>query len=181
MRKHVASLLLVHHHCVTGRYNYPHARAVLGHASYSQDLEDFALYEQFFYNTLKGKFVEIGAHDGRTLSNSFVFEKALNWSGVLIEANPVTCRGLFHNNERPLSTKLCTGISKNYSFLTFEDGRYSATFHTVSPETKRFGNHHRRYQGSKSVLSSYVPASLAFQFRSTQTNERLTKLVPYEL
>lgn len=35
-----------------------------------------------------GFFVDIGAHDGREFSNSYFFERYLNWSGIAIEANP---------------------------------------------------------------------------------------------
>ncbi len=35
-----------------------------------------------------GFFVEIGANDGYTLSNSIYLESCFNWQGILIEANP---------------------------------------------------------------------------------------------
>ena len=35
-----------------------------------------------------GTYVEIGALDGETFSNSYYFEHCLGWSGVLVEANP---------------------------------------------------------------------------------------------
>ena len=35
-----------------------------------------------------GFFVDVGAHDGRTFSNSMFMEEELGWSGICIEANP---------------------------------------------------------------------------------------------
>jgi len=35
-----------------------------------------------------GTFVEIGAHDGTSLSNTLMLERCLGWRGVLIEGNP---------------------------------------------------------------------------------------------
>jgi len=41
-----------------------------------------------------GTFVEIGAWDGVSLSNTFVLEHCYNWTGALIEANPQNFREL---------------------------------------------------------------------------------------
>ena len=38
-----------------------------------------------YLNFSNGFFIEIGAHDGITQSNTFYFEKNKNWRGVLIE------------------------------------------------------------------------------------------------
>ena len=38
--------------------------------------------------SLGGRFVELGALDGVTISNTYALEKCLNWTGLLIEANP---------------------------------------------------------------------------------------------
>ena len=38
--------------------------------------------------SLGGRFVELGALDGVTVSNTYALEKCLNWTGLLIEANP---------------------------------------------------------------------------------------------
>ena len=37
-----------------------------------------------------GFFVEIGAYDGETGSNTLFLEKHKSWDGLLIEANPLT-------------------------------------------------------------------------------------------
>ena len=48
--------------------------------------------DEFIVNYFKGKkngvFVDIGAHDGITLSNTYVLEKELGWTGICIEPMP---------------------------------------------------------------------------------------------
>jgi FkbM family methyltransferase len=56
--------------------------------SYSQLQQDlWALYEykEKYKSDLNGYFVEFGATDGRTLSNTFILEKNYNWRGILVE------------------------------------------------------------------------------------------------
>eukprot|EP00039_Didymoeca_costata_P002599 m.61374 g.61374 ORF g.61374 m.61374 type:complete len:525 (+) comp11403_c0_seq4:229-1803(+) len=58
-------------------------------ASHSQAREDLLLLSYYFCKkNIKGTFVEIGAYDGKSFSNSYLYEKVLGWNGVLIEANP---------------------------------------------------------------------------------------------
>lgn len=51
---------------------------------YSQQHEDKILYEKYL-NYRNGFFIEIGAMDGVTFSNSKFFEEDLGWTGILIE------------------------------------------------------------------------------------------------
>jgi FkbM family methyltransferase len=51
---------------------------------YSQQGEDRFLYENFL-NYRDGIFIELGAMNGITFSNSLFFEQELNWKGILIE------------------------------------------------------------------------------------------------
>jgi FkbM family methyltransferase len=59
-------------------------------ASQSQHGEDLILWD-FFERKLQGYFLDIGAHDGVALSNTFFFE-CLGWTGICVEANPATAR-----------------------------------------------------------------------------------------
>jgi len=52
--------------------------------TYSQDKQDIFIYENFFKDKKDGFFIEIGANDGITLSNTLLFEKE-GWNGICIE------------------------------------------------------------------------------------------------
>lgn len=51
----------------------------------SQIGQDKFLNEQIFKNQKNLVFVDIGAHDGITHSNTYFFEKTLNWTGICFE------------------------------------------------------------------------------------------------
>ena len=57
--------------------------------TYSGQIEqDFLLDSAVFQGMRDGVFVDIGAHDGTTLSNTLVFERERGWRGLCIEPNP---------------------------------------------------------------------------------------------
>jgi FkbM family methyltransferase len=55
---------------------------------YSQVDQDRILNELVFCGMRNGVFVDVGAHDGISLSNTLFFERELGWTGVCIEPNP---------------------------------------------------------------------------------------------
>jgi len=65
------------------RHDYDH-QELLDQGFYSQCGQDKWLIENLFAKKTDGVFVDIGAHDGVTLSNSFYLE-SLGWSGVAVE------------------------------------------------------------------------------------------------
>ena len=54
-----------------------------------------------------GFYVESGALDGETFSNSLFFEKYRNWSGVLIEPHPDSFKILRSKNRKAVSINAC--------------------------------------------------------------------------
>lgn len=54
------------------------------HGQYQQD----KYLDKLFSKKNNGTFVDIGAHDGLTFSNSYFFEKERNWKGVCVEPIP---------------------------------------------------------------------------------------------
>eukprot|EP00889_Picochlorum_renovo_P005493 jgi/Picre1/32523/NNA_007869.t1 len=78
--------------CNAGQRNFSEYRRF----SKSQQGEDVFLWN-YFGDMCGGSYIELGAIDGVVLSNSFIFNKALGWSGILVEASPVNAANLMNN------------------------------------------------------------------------------------
>src|SRR5262249_14412066 len=63
----------------------------------SQCAQDIFLDRWLFGGISGGIFVDIGAHDGGTGSNSYFFEKTRHWRGICIEPNPTVYAKLVEN------------------------------------------------------------------------------------
>ena len=55
---------------------------------YSQVGQDRFLLENFFRGKRRGTFLDIGAYDGETLSNTLYFEETMGWTGLCVEPLP---------------------------------------------------------------------------------------------
>ena len=51
----------------------------------SQDKQDEYLEQNIFKGHKKGFFVDVGAHDGKSINNTLYFETTHNWTGINIE------------------------------------------------------------------------------------------------
>lgn len=105
------------------------------HAQFEQDR---FVNENFFKNKRKGVFIDIGAADGISFSNSYFFEKYLNWTGICVE--PV---GHVFNSLKKVRKCVCiegciwnkTGDAE-FLKITFPDGSqngYSGLIDTYDP------------------------------------------------
>lgn len=77
----------------------------------SQAGQDYWIYGEAFNEKRCGYFVDIGAHDGIYLSNTYILESKYNWSGICIEANPVTFKKL-RNNPHTINLNVCLDRSE---------------------------------------------------------------------
>ena len=83
---------------------------------HSQDGQD-KFVANLFDNKKNGFFLDIGAHDGVNLSNSFFLEKNLSWQGICVEPNPVIFLKL-KANRKCVCLNCCAGDKKGtYQFL----------------------------------------------------------------
>jgi FkbM family methyltransferase len=84
----------------------------------SQIGQDKVLDEQIFNGKRNGIFVEVGALDGYGASNTYFFEKERNWSGLLIEPNPIEFSKIT-NHPRNLSVTENCAISQTEGEVNF--------------------------------------------------------------
>ena len=68
-----------------------------GSIAASQAGQDFWIYAEAYNEKKHGFFLDIGAHDGLALNNTYILETRYQWTGICIEANPVTFERLRKN------------------------------------------------------------------------------------
>lgn len=95
------------------------AAAGLSNHEYKSQFGEDRLLVEYFKGKSRGFYVEVGANDGVTLSNTYLFE-GLGWDGLLIEADPLQadkCRSL-----RPRAQVInCAAVAPDSpSVVTFE-------------------------------------------------------------
>lgn len=73
-----------------GERSFPSRKiAYKPHEGYkSQEGQDKWADEHVFHGRTGGVFVDLGCYDGVTYSNTWYFERVLNWTGVCVEPNP---------------------------------------------------------------------------------------------
>lgn len=88
---------------------------------YSEHGQDRWLDEEVFQGQRHGIFVEVGALDGLSFSNTRFFEENRGWSGVLIEANPVAFANMVVGpvESRPKSRKICCALGETWRLAEF--------------------------------------------------------------
>jgi FkbM family methyltransferase len=70
----------------------------------SQALQDLFLDRWVFREAEGGQFIDIGAHDGITYSNTWFFENRRKWQGICVEPNPSVFKRLMAN-------RMCTTVN----------------------------------------------------------------------
>jgi len=87
---------------------------------FSQYKQDEFLDKVLLNKMQNGFFIDIGAHDGISISNSLFFEKNRNWKGICIEPNPSVYDKLI-TNRKSLNLNVCIGDKNdNVSFNQIE-------------------------------------------------------------
>jgi len=91
---------------------------------YSQYGQDRFLHLNVFKGFKNGFFVDVGAHDGKSLNNTLFFEEILGWKGINIEPIPSVYNALTVN--RPRCLNINCAIDKKDGSANF----YQNTGHT---------------------------------------------------
>jgi FkbM family methyltransferase len=86
----------------------------------SQVGQDKILDEQIFKQKQNGVFVEVGALDGFGASNTYFFEKERNWTGLLIEPNPIEFKKMLQIDRKLSKLENCaiSNEERDINFLS---------------------------------------------------------------
>jgi FkbM family methyltransferase len=135
-------------------YCYDYPKPVVGY--FSQKGQDKFLHEQVFKGKQKGFFVEVGAHDGISFSNSYFFEKYLGWTGLCVEPNPELFKKLFQNRSCYCEQCCITNFSGQKPFLKCTGyilEMYSGLLDSMDPRhTERINTEIATYGGDKEII-----------------------------
>ncbi|XP_014261527.1 protein Star-like [Cimex lectularius] len=74
-------------------------------------------------NKTNGFFIEVGALDGETRSNTLYFERYLNWTGLLIEPDPLNFAEMLRKNRRAWLSPCCVSINPYPEIVQFEQNK----------------------------------------------------------
>ena len=80
---------------------------------YFSQVEQDKAVDEILHQKRNGFFIEVGAYDGVSFSNSLFFEKFRNWTGLLIEANPRAHRELLAKDRKAWNTPACISTSSH--------------------------------------------------------------------
>lgn len=108
---------------------------------YSQNNEEEHILKHFAGKT-DGRFLEIGAYDGKTFSNCFALNE-LGWTGVSIEPSPAAFIGLMKHYDGNNRVKLVNAaISyKEAGLVEFADSRGDAISSTSAAHKERWSKY----------------------------------------
>lgn len=70
-------------------------------------------------NKKNGFFIECGALDGETRSNSLFLEKDNNWEGILVEADPVSLSKIRTKNRKAWLVPACLSTRRETMYVTY--------------------------------------------------------------
>ncbi len=123
---------------------------------HSQFEQDRYLYQKFFKDKRNGVFVDIGAHDGVTFSNTYFFEKTMGWTGICVEPIPEVFESL-KNARQAICVQgcICSG-QDTVSFLRIkgDSEMLSGILNNYDPEhLNRVQKELEAYGGSAEVIT----------------------------
>lgn len=95
---------------------------------------------KFFNGKKKGFFLDIGAHNGIDINNTYYLEKNLDWTGICIEADPNIFNILEKNRKSPCVN---CAVSDSIGHIKFRQDGFSGRVDlngTISVESNTIGN-----------------------------------------
>ncbi len=91
-------------------------------ACHAHDGQDAFIHETFFPTLRNGCFLDIGAFDGVTWSNTLFFEREMGWTGLCVEASPTRFAALRQARSTPCLNIALSDFEGEAEFLDIMNG-----------------------------------------------------------
>jgi len=117
--------------------------------------QDKILDNNIFKKMENGVFVDVGAHDGLYISNTYIFEKYRNWTGICIEPLPKRYNDLLNNRKSILINAAICEKNGECDFLEIEgySEALSGIVDNYDPRhLNRVDNELKYYGGSNKII-----------------------------
>ena len=123
---------------------------------YSQDKQDQYLQENIFKGYKNGFFVDVGAHNGKSLNNTLYFEENHNWKGINVEPIKKVYNDLVVNRPNCININ-CAVCNQNgeTEFINNSGATemISGIKNTFDPRhMRRLQNENKQYGGSTEII-----------------------------
>ncbi len=79
----------------------------------SQGGQDLWVFGEVFNEKRGGYFLDLGAHDGVSISNTYLLERKYRWTGICVEANPDSFQQL-RKNRRAICVNACLDATEGF-------------------------------------------------------------------
>ena len=124
------------------RLSYDESLSCVCTQSLAQFREDCVLFPLFHSLTgsTYGRFVELGALDGYSISNTYALERCVRWKGLLIEANPSSFEKLRKSDRIAAKEHAAVCRGSGYVNITKHGNQYAGIPETMSQSyVRRWG------------------------------------------
>ena len=110
-------------------------------SQYKQD----KFVDEYFKSMQNGIFLEVGAADGVTISNTLFFERNRNWTGVLIEPNKDLYNSLVTVKRKSYSINACLSLNEKIDVASFLPAEFLGGLEKSLAEEKMMGRINHEY------------------------------------
>lgn len=145
---------------------------------HSQVGQDKFVNENFFKGKRDGVFIDIGAYDGVTISNTYFFEKELNWTGICIEPLPKAYSKLKKNRSSICLNCLVGATNGKTNFLELNAEKFPELA-MLSGEQKFFSDENLAYL--RDLLNKYGGTCKFIPMRIRKLNDILLEYNVFEI
>jgi len=97
-------------------YRFSQKYQDINHPFQTQDIRDLVFGDR----VRNGFFIEAGSYDAETMSVSLYFEKEYNWTGLLVEANPMDHLKGVYKNRKATYVNSCLGLEEQPHYATLD-------------------------------------------------------------